>query len=177
MTLASGETVKLESDAGVFSASRLDPGTKILLDTVPPPAPNSRVLDGGCGYGPITIWCATAEPTATVVGVDINERALGLAEANIKQLGITNVSVAPTIDGEFDRVYSNPPARIGKAELHELLLSWLSHLTPDGDAYLVVQKHLGSDSLAEWLTTQGFSVERIASKRAFRVLHLRVQPL
>jgi 16S RNA G1207 methylase RsmC len=70
----------------------------------------------------------------------------------------------------FTAIWSNPPIRIGKPALHELLTTWLDRLTPDGQAHLVVQKHLGSDSLQRWLNDQGWATERIASRSAYRVL-------
>jgi 16S rRNA (guanine1207-N2)-methyltransferase len=72
----------------------------------------------------------------------------------------------------FAAIWSNPPIRIGKAALHDLLLAWLPRLSPGGLAHLVVQKHLGSDSLQRWLTGQGFPAERIASRSAYRVLRV-----
>jgi 16S rRNA (guanine1207-N2)-methyltransferase len=73
----------------------------------------------------------------------------------------------------FDRIVSNPPIRIGKTALHGLLLRWLPRLTPDGTAHLVVQKHLGSDSLARWLTEQGYPTTRLASRAGYRILKVR----
>ncbi|MGK5558515.1 MFS transporter, partial [Actinomadura kijaniata] len=67
---------------------------------------------------------------------------------------------------------SNPPIRIGKAALHDLLLTWLPRLTPTGQAHLVVQKHLGSDSLQRWLADQGFPTRRLASRSAYRILQV-----
>ena len=75
-------------------------------------------------------------------------------------------------DVRFDRILSNPPIRIGKAALHELLDRWLGRLTPSGTAHLVVQKHLGSDSLARWLEGQGHRVERLKSRAGFRILEV-----
>jgi len=73
----------------------------------------------------------------------------------------------------FDAIYSNPPVRVGKGPLHELLLRWLPRLKPGGAAYLVVQRNLGSDSLAKWLGEQGFGVKRLKSKKGYRVLEVR----
>ena len=72
----------------------------------------------------------------------------------------------------FDQIWSNPPIRIGKAELHALLRRWLPRLAPDGTAWLVAGRHLGGDSLAAWLRAEGWSVERHASQQGFRVLRV-----
>jgi len=170
--------LRLETDSGVFSPDRIDPGTRILLETVPPPPPTGTLLDLGCGYGPIALTMAARSPQATVFGVDVNDRAVALAECNAKAAGLDNVRFcsADELDPglRFDAIWSNPPIRIGKAALHDLLLTWLSRLSPGGNAHLVVQKHLGSDSLHRWLNGQGFPTERIASRSSYRVL--RVTP-
>ncbi|GAA2449875.1 methyltransferase [Actinomadura vinacea] len=166
--------LRLETDRGVFSPDRIDPGTRILLETVPPPPPTGNLLDLGCGYGPIALTQACRSPQASVYGVDVNERALELARWNASTAGLDTVRfvLADEIDPElrFDAIWSNPPIRIGKAALHDLLLAWLPRLTPGGRAHLVVQKHLGSDSLQRWLNDQGLPTERIASRSAYRVL-------
>ncbi|MES9543817.1 methyltransferase [Actinomadura sp. NPDC000600] len=168
--------LRLATDSGVFSPDRVDPGTRVLLETVPAPPATGDLLDLGCGYGPIAITMAKRSLQARVFGVDVNQRALGLAEENAKTAGLDNVrfSLADEVDPElrFAAIWSNPPIRIGKAALHDLLLTWLPRLAPGGLAHLVVQKHLGSDSLQKWLTGQGFPTERIASRSAYRVLRV-----
>ncbi len=168
----------LITDRGVFSASAIDVGTKVLLTESPhPPSDAATIVDVGCGYGPIAVTMAQRAPGAQVWGIDVNERARALCQENAAALGLQNVMVcAPTDfpdDLAIDRIYSNPPIRIGKAELHKLLDGWLARLAPDGAAYLVVQKHLGADSLARRLSDLGFSVTRISSRRAYRVLEIQ----
>lgn len=170
--------LRLDTDSGMFSPDRIDPGTRVLLETVPPPPQTGDLLDLGCGYGPIAITMAKRSPQASVLGVDVNQRAVTFAENNAKTAGLDNVrfTLADEADPElrFAAIWSNPPIRIGKAALHDLLLTWLPRLAPGGLAHLVVQKHLGSDSLHKWLAAQGFPTERIASRSAYRVL--RVAP-
>jgi len=167
-------TVRLTTDRGVFSAAAVDPGTKLLLLEAPPPPPTGDVLDLGCGYGAIAVTLARRAPAATVWAVDVNERALGLCRENAAAASVANVRpVRPDdVPGEvtFAAVYSNPPIRIGKAALHDLLVRWLGRLSPDGHAFLVVQKHLGADSLAAWLEAQGWSVHRLARRQGYRLL-------
>ncbi|TDC79009.1 methyltransferase [Actinomadura sp. 7K507] len=170
--------LRLDTDSGMFSPDRVDPGTRILLETAPSPPEAGDLLDLGCGYGPIALTLATRSPQATVWGVDVNQRAVTLGEGNARAVGLDNVrfklvdEIAPGL--RFAAIWSNPPIRIGKTALHDLLLTWLPRLTPGGLAHLVVQKHLGSDSLQRWLNGQGFPTERIASRSAYRVL--RVAP-
>jgi 16S rRNA (guanine1207-N2)-methyltransferase len=162
------------TDAGVFSASRLDPGTRVLLDTVPPPPQDGQLLDLGTGYGPIALAMAARAPGATVWAVDVNTRALDLCAGNAARAGLANVRCVPPQDpalpAEFTAIWSNPPIRIGKDALHELLAGWLGRLAPGGHAYLVVQRNLGADSLHRWLQQQGWPTARIASRGGYRVL-------
>jgi 16S rRNA G1207 methylase RsmC len=167
----------LRTDAGVFSSGRVDPGTKVLLAEAPPPPPAGDLLDLGCGYGPIALTLASRAPGATVWAVDVNERARALTSANAADAGLANVRVAAPeavpADVRFAAIWSNPPVRVGKAVLHDLLTTWLGRLAPDGVALLVVQKHLGADSLQRWLGERGWSAARRASRQAYRVLEVR----
>ena len=166
----------LTTDRGVFSADRVDAGTKYLLLEAPSPPPGGTFVDLGCGYGAIACALARRSPAATVWAVDVNERALDLCRANAERLGLGNLrtvaSDAVPDDLVVDELWSNPPIRIGKAALHELLGSWLGRLSPAGRALLVVQKHLGADSLHRWLASEGWSVERRSSRAGYRVLEV-----
>lgn len=167
-------TFTLTSDTGVFSYGSLDDATRILLESAPAPPPVGDLLDLGCGYGPIALTLAKRSPEATVWAVDVNERARSLTEVNAAALGLTNVRVATPDDVPSDvlfaAVYSNPPIRVGKTALHGLLSTWLGRLATDGSAYLVVGRHLGADSLGTWMSGQGYVVERLTSRRSYRVL-------
>lgn len=170
-----GRHYSLSAAGGVFSAARLDPGTAVLLRKADLPAPQTEgtLLDLGCGYGPIATVLATVAPQAKVWAVDINARARELARKNAKDLAITVAAPDEVpIELTFSQIWSNPPIRVGKAELHELLLKWLPRLAPDGVAWLVVAKHKGADSLQQWLIDQGYPTQRHASGSGFRVLKL-----
>jgi 16S rRNA (guanine1207-N2)-methyltransferase len=168
--------LELATDAGVFSPGRLDPGTRLLLDEAPAPPPAGDLLDLGCGYGPIACVLAARSPQATVWAVDVNERALELCARNAAAAGLSNVrcvlpgdaSVPPRLAG----IWSNPPVRIGKAALHELLSAWLGRLTTGGQASLVAGRNLGADSLHRWLAGQGWSVMRRAARSGYRLLQV-----
>jgi 16S rRNA (guanine1207-N2)-methyltransferase len=164
----------LRTARGVFSADRLDLGTRVLLERGPRPPASGRLLDLGCGYGPIACVLATRAPGAEVWAVDVNERARWLTERNAAALGLANVRVAAPdavpADATYAAIYSNPPIHVGKPALHELLRTWLPQLTPDGSAYLVVQRNLGADSLHHWLRTEGYECDRLASAKGYRVL-------
>ena len=172
--------LRFETDSGVFSPGRLDPGTRLLLSEAPAlTAAERRVLDLGCGWGPIACVVARRSPAAEVLAVDVNGRARGLTARNAEANGTSNVTVAhpDAVDPalRFDRILCNPPIRIGKPALHELLATWLDRMAPAGRAHLVVQRHLGSDSLARWLADRGHKVTRPLSKKGYRLLE--VQPV
>lgn len=173
-----GLRLDLSSGSGVFAQGRVDVGTAILFRETEPPRAARRVLDLGCGYGVIGLALAAAVPEATVTGVDVNERAVLLANDNAQAIGVEQRYAALTPDqvpaeAAFDEIWSNPPIRIGKEALHDLLLRWLPRLTPDGRAVIVVGKHLGSDSLQRWLGEQGWPTTRIGGAKGFRVLETR----
>jgi len=179
-----GRRLDLVSGSGVYSRGRLDIGTAVLFRETEPPAPG-RVLDLGTGYGVIglaiaTRWRDDGVPVADgqVTGVEVNQRAVLLANENASTLGVADrfSAVDPgavPADASYHEIWSNPPIRIGKQALHDLLLHWFARLRPDGRAVMVVGKNLGGDSLQAWLTDQGYPTVRLASAKGFRVLESR----
>lgn len=177
-----GRDLSLTTARGVYSPDRLDPGTAVLLAGAPDPSPTGDLLDLGCGWGPVTISLALRSPDAHVWGVDVNRRALQLAALNTEASGVGNVTLCEPDEVpeglHFRTIWSNPPIHVGKAALHALLERWLPRLAEDGVAHLVVQKHLGSDSLQKWINGQGWGLActRIASSKGFRILEVRRSP-
>lgn len=171
---------QLSTANGVFSPERIDLGTNVLLSSVPAPPPGGNLLDLGCGWGPIALNLALESPRATVWAVDVNERALDLVRLNAQKLGITNIN-ASTPDNvpddiRFMTIWSNPPIRVGKNELHGLLERWLPRLESGCDGWLVVQRNLGSDSLHRWLQAtfpEEFTFTRAATNKGYRVLRAK----
>ena len=169
-----GKDYTLETAAGTFSPEHLDTGTRILLETVPDPV--GTVLDIGCGWGPIALVAALRSPESTVWGIDVNQRALELTRRNAVRVGVTNVQVGlPSevpADIRFDTIWSNPPIRVGKAELHAILETWIPRLNPGGEAWLVVAKSLGAESLQKWLGERwpGAQVSTAKIAKGFRVI-------
>ncbi|KQX63636.1 class I SAM-dependent methyltransferase [Angustibacter sp. Root456] len=176
-----GRELQLATASGVFSPDRLDTGTQVLLREAPAPPAHGDLLDLGCGWGPVALHLALTSPEARVWGVDVNERSVDLLRRNAEHLGLPGVRAClpddVPDDVRFGAIWSNPPIRVGKAVLHDLLLRWLPRLDDGASAYLVVQKNLGSDSLQRWLAEQvgpqGFVVDRYASAKGFRVLHVQ----
>jgi 16S rRNA (guanine1207-N2)-methyltransferase len=179
-----GERLDLVSGSGVYSRGRLDVGTAVLFRETEPPTPG-QVLDLGTGYGVIGLaiaaaWRADGVPATDgqVTGVEVNQRAVLLANQNAASLRLADrfTAVEPQAvpeDASYDEIWSNPPIRIGKQSLHDLLLQWFARLRPEGRAVMVVGKNLGGDSLQAWLTDQGYPTTRLASAKGFRVLESR----
>ncbi len=181
-------TLELVADTGVFSSDAVDPGTRYLLQEAPLPLepgttePGGHLLDLGCGYGPIAVALGRRRPAATVWALDVNERAVELTRGNAERNEVGNVRAIVAADPSaaiaagmpddvrFSTIWSNPPIRIGKPALHALLRAWLARLAPGGRACLVVHKHLGSDSLARWLTDEGWPTTRLSSRAGYRLL-------
>ena len=173
-----GARLDLVSGSGVFAQGRVDIGTSILFRETDPPEGVGTVLDLGCGFGVIGLAVAVHVPGAVVTGVDVNERAVLLANENAAALGVADRFTALVPDAvdpaaTYDEIWSNPPIRIGKEALHALLLRWLPTLAPGGRAVMVVGKHLGADSLSRWLGEQGWPTQRIGGAKQFRVLETR----
>ncbi|OLT39212.1 16S rRNA methyltransferase [Serinicoccus sp. CNJ-927] len=183
-TRLAGRDVEVVTAAGIFSPDGIDKGTRVLLDQAPAPPAAGTFLDLGCGWGPLALTLALESPDARVHAVDVNERALDLARRNAASLDCGEVRVDRPDDVDpqtrLDLIWSNPPIRVGKQALHELLLTWLPRLAEHDDAaaYLVVQKNLGADSLQTWLQTSlppamgPVQVTREASSKGFRVLRV-----
>ncbi len=167
----------LATDSGVFSPGRLDPGTRLLLETAPPPPAEGDLLDLGCGYGPLALVLAKRAPAARIWAVDVNARALSLCEGNVAAAAMPNARCLraddPGLPASYQLIWSNPPIRIGKRALHAMLTAWLSRLAPGAVAYLVIQRNLGSDSLQRWLEDSGWVANRFAARSGYRVLEVR----
>ncbi|MDN4615699.1 methyltransferase [Leifsonia sp. F6_8S_P_1B] len=174
-----GQTYELVTASGIFSPERIDMGTRVLLDHVPPAPPGGQLLDIGSGWGPLALTLALESPHATVWAVDVNTRALDVLRRNAQKLGLTNLNAVGPDDVPddigFTTIWSNPPIRVGKNELHSILERWLPRLEPGSDAWLVVQRNLGSDSLQRWMdaTFPELTTTRAATAKGYRVLRSR----
>ena len=179
---ARGFDLSMRVSSRVFSGSKLDLGTRQLLSVAPDLPEDGTFLDLGCGWGPIATVMSLEAPGAVVWAVDVNSRALDLTARNAQAHGVSGVRVlkadealATSVESgtRFDVIWSNPPVRIGKEAMHDMLASWLGRLAPSGVAYLVVQRNLGADSLITWLNGQGFEASKFASKKGFRIIEVR----
>lgn len=167
-----GHCLRCETDAGVFSRGELDDGSRLLLDALPPLT--GDVADMGCGWGPIGIAIARANPDCRVVMADVNRRALTLAEKNAAANGVTARVVesdgfAALMDCRFDAVVTNPPIRAGKQVIYSMFADAAKVLRSDGSLYLVIRKQQGADSCRKYLKTLFEQVEVLSRDNGFRV--------
>jgi 16S rRNA (guanine1207-N2)-methyltransferase len=173
-----GREVSVLTAGSMFSPDHIDTGTKVLLENLELAPDDGNILDIGCGWGPIALALAIGRPEATIWAIDVNERALELTRRNAERLGLTNVktSLPENVPGDisFNGIWSNPPIRVGKEVLHGIMRSWLPRMVVGGDAYLVVQKNLGSDSFLKWLQDdfENFESVRLETAKSFRVLQV-----
>jgi 16S rRNA (guanine1207-N2)-methyltransferase len=173
-----GTVFNLTAASGTFSSTRLDSGTRVLLKESALFPVSGTVLDIGCGWGPISLAIATLRPEIEVFGLDVNSRSLELAQANAVALKLKNFKAvrAEQIPNEllFDGIWSNPPIRVGKAVLHQLMQTWIPRLKPGASAMLVVQKQLGAESFQKWLseTFTEFDVAKQSIDKGYRVIRV-----
>ena len=175
-----GSALTLRTDRGVFSHGRLDPGTAVLLRNAPPPPPRARSSISAAGSGVLALALARLAPRATVWAVDVNERARQLTPRTPPPTNCpTSRSPIPTVfQPTCGSTSSGRTRRSASASRHctTLLSTWLRRLSTEGRAVLVVQKHLGADSLQRWLIDEGWPTTRLASSRGYRMLQVRSPP-
>lgn len=159
-------------DNGVFSKKGLDFGTRTLLETIPLDKINGRVLDIGCGYGAIGIFVAS-NTDAVVDMTDINERSLALARQNVLvnhvQANVQYSNIYSNITDKYDYIITNPPIRVGKKILYEILFMAREHLTNNGEMWLVVSKDQGAKTLLRDLNEK-YDAKLITKNKGFYII-------
>ena len=168
-----GLRLNCTTDAGVFSRDGLDMGTRILLEALP--ELHGRILDLGCGWGPVGTALGKRYPGAQIVLTDVNSRATELAARNLAANGVTNAAVVQgdgfaAVEGGFDAIVLNPPIRAGKAVIYALFAEAAKHLRADGALYIVIRKQQVAESAQKHLSSIYADVERIAREKGYWVL-------
>ena len=160
------------SDNGVFCKDRLDYGTRLLLESIDWNNVSGKILDVGCGYGPIGI-IASKITGSDVVMCDVNRRALHLAEMNCKNnkvdAKILESDCYSNIDGTFDTIITNPPIRAGKKIVYEIVFGAKNYLSDNGSLYLVIHKDQGAKSLIKDLEEE-YNLEILEKDKGFFVI-------
>jgi len=175
-----GEMLTFVLDAGVFSAHGLDPGTALLIENLRVGG-TDRILDLGCGWGAVGVAAAKSSPRGHVVLTEVNRRAARLARQNLDRNGVSNAEVrvgaffAP-VEGEmFDVIATNPPYRIGREPILDLLREAPQHLSPGGRLVIVGKGSQGIRFYQDWLERHwSGTVEVLGRGSGYRVLEARL---
>lgn len=169
-----GQKLKFTTDAGVFSRDGVDFGSRLLIETVRLPD-GAKVLDVGCGYGPIGVTCAKLDPSSRVTMADINERAVELAGKNAEQNGAANARAVVSdmyeaiAERDYDAVLTNPPIRAGKATVHGIFSGARDVLKEGGALWVVIQKKQGAPSALAKLRELYAKVEEVDKDKGYRI--------
>ena len=173
---ALGNELVFTTDAGVFSRDGLDKGTEALLNALPVPM-EGRVLDLGCGWGPVGVALGKKYPALEIVMTDINQRAAELARRNLAANGVQAQVVQgdgfAAVEGSFDAILTNPPIRAGKAVIYALFREARARLNPGGALYIVIRKQQGAPSALKFLREVYDEAEVIDRSGGFHVIRAR----
>ncbi len=174
-----GHVFTFETDMGVFSKSEVDFGSRVLLDAFEMPEVAGDILDVGCGYGPIGLSIAKANPERFVHMMDINTRAVALAEKNAKLNGVQNVRIfesdglAAAGDVQAAAILTNPPIRAGKETIFRFYDESYEKLVEDGELWVVIQKKQGAPSTVSHLEEVFSEVEVVEKKKGYWIIRAK----
>lgn len=168
--------LRFTTDAGVFSKKEVDFGSRVLIDSFEAPEITGDYIDVGCGYGPIGLTLAKAEPERIVHMIDINERAVELAKLNAEQNKVGNVRIKKSYlfsevgESGFAAVITNPPIRAGKTVVHQIFEEAYGKLRVGGELWVVIQKKQGAPSAMDKINDLFGQVETISKKKGYYIL-------
>ncbi len=174
-----GHRFTFTTDNGVFSKNDIDFGSRVLIETFREPELDGLLLDVGCGYGPISLALAASYTNREIYGVDINQRALSLAEKNAEQNKIENVIfresdiLSSVSDEKFAAIVTNPPIRAGKQVVHQIFEESKQALLPQGELWVVIQKKQGAPSAKKKLEGLFKTVEVVLKEKGYFILHAK----
>lgn len=169
-----GTKLSFITDAGVFSKHGVDFGSRLLIQSLALP-PDAKVLDVGCGYGPIGLFAAKLQPSAQITMIDINARAVALARENAALNRLNNVAIHESNlyegvrDKRFTHVISNPPIRAGKETVHRIFAEAVELLEEGGELWIVIQKKQGAPSAYAKLQTIYSEVIEVTKQKGYRI--------
>lgn len=174
-----GNTIRFKTDNGVFSKREVDFGSRLLIENYVFPRVDGDILDVGCGYGPIGLSIAKADPDRMVHMVDVNLRAIELARENAQQNGIVNIQIYESdrllaVEGaKFASILTNPPIRAGKKVVHDILEQSYEHLVPNGELWVVIQKKQGAPSAIAKLEEFFKEVNIVEKKKGYFIIQAK----
>nr|WP_106781851.1 class I SAM-dependent methyltransferase [Lysinibacillus timonensis] len=172
-----GTWFQFETDAGVFSKSEVDFGSRTLIESFEMPNVDGVVLDIGCGYGPIGLAIAKANPDRLIYMMDVNERAVALAQKNAQINGVQNVRIfesdgLASVEDELQAaaILTNPPIRAGKDTVFRFYDQAYGKLVANGELWVVIQKKQGAPSTVAHLEEKFAEVEIVEKKKGYWII-------
>ncbi|MCM3768195.1 class I SAM-dependent methyltransferase [Neobacillus niacini] len=171
-----GHSFRFKTDNGVFSKREVDYGSRLLIETFVMPEAEGKVLDVGCGYGPIGLSIGKEHPNRTIHMVDVNQRAIELAKENAALNQIDNVKIYESdrllnvTETDFVAILTNPPIRAGKKTVHDIFEQSHQHLLSGGELWVVIQKKQGAPSALEKLTQLFSDVETVDKSKGYFII-------
>ena len=173
-----GNTLSFTSDNGVFSKNTVDFGSELLVESydIPEQFQKASLLDIGCGYGTMGLAYGKAYPELSIEMIDVNERALVLAQENAKKNGIHNVDIHESNlydsvkKSQYEIIISNPPIRAGKIVVHTILEKAYDYLAENGQLVIVIQKKQGAPSAQKKMEEVFRNCERIQWDKGYWIL-------
>ena len=171
----SGRKITLYTDNGVFSKSELDRGSRLLIETLLPLNLTGRILDLGCGYGPIGLSIGLYSTNASLVLADVNPRAVALCKKNAELLNLSNrvtvlqSDIYSNVEGKFDAILLNPPIRAGKKVTYTMYKEAKEHLTSGGQFYFVIRKAQGASSASQYVKEVFGNITLLARSKGYHI--------
>jgi 16S rRNA (guanine1207-N2)-methyltransferase len=172
-----GNWFQFETDRGVFSKSEVDFGSRTLIEFFQLPEVEGAIFDIGCGYGPIGLALAKANPDRMIYMMDVNERAISLAKKNAEINGIQNVRIFESdglsaVDQEVQAaaILTNPPIRAGKEVIFKFYDGAYDKLVTNGELWVVIQKKQGAPSTIAHLEEKFAEVEIVEKKKGYWII-------
>ena len=171
----SGRKISLFTDNGVFSKAKLDEGSRLLIETLLPLGLTGKILDLGCGYGPIGLSIGLFSENASLTLADVNPRAVALCKKNAELLNLSSrvtclqSDIYSSIKGQFDAIVLNPPIRAGKKVTYTMYKEAKEHLTSGGQFYFVIRKAQGASSASQYVKEVFGNITLLARHKGYHI--------
>ena len=169
-----GKGFRFSTNSGVFSKDKVDYGTKLLLNNIVIHKKSGKLLDLGCGYGVLGVILGENYKNLDIDMVDVNERAVALANYNLKLNGVNGVNcyvsnIYEGVSSKYAYIVTNPPIRAGKDVLLQFLVSSYDHLVSDGQLWFVMRKDHGVKTMILRLQ-ELFDVQIVCRDKGFYIV-------
>lgn len=169
-----GKGFRFSTNSGVFSKDKVDYGTKLLLNNIVIHKKSGKLLDLGCGYGVLGVILGENYKNLDIDMVDVNERAVALANYNLQLNGVNGVNcyvsnIYEGVNSKYDYIVTNPPIRAGKDVLLQFLVGSYDYLVSDGQLWFVMRKDHGAKTMILRLQ-ELFDVQIVCRDKGFYIV-------